>query len=384
MRAENAFLVGSITKEFTAAAILQLVERSLLSLDADVRIYVPTFNTHGRRITLEQVLTHTAGIPNIIDLAAFDSLSRLPHTVRELLDRTRDVPLHFEPGTSFRYSDTGYFLLGAIIEKVTGRSYAEYIESEITARLGLTRTRYATHQGLPGMSRGYAIAGDSVSIAPFIHMTVPYAAGALSSTVDDLFAWHRALRGGRVIAPSLLRRAWQGRSLSSGEYSGYGFGFKTCDLVGHRSISHGGFVNGFGAHALMLPDDGLDVIVLVNNQSDVPDAGRLARRIARFLITGSSQPPTYALGADERRRLVGRYQIGPRDVREITDSGGAVFARRNQRRPVRLVAQGPTVLTLESSEGDYLLTFSLGRDGKAERVRASLGCEPVDMAVRMP
>jgi CubicO group peptidase (beta-lactamase class C family) len=385
MRPDHAFLVGSITKEFTGVAILRLVAEGRVSLAEDVRTYVPSFNTHGRRITVEQVLTHTAGIPNIVDLPGFDSIAKHPHSVQQLLDATRTVPLSFEPGMSFRYSDSGYFLLGAIIEKVTGKAYGEYVESAIARPAGMTRTAYADGvRVIPGMASGYEIRNGVVTNAPFMDMTVPYAAGSMASTVDDLFLWHRALRDGKVLPKQLIDRAWEGRTLPNGVHSGYGYGFKACRIADRRSVSHGGFVNGFGAQALMLRDDAVDVIVLVNNQSDVPDAGRLARRIARFVVTGEQLPRYHTLSADERRRLAGRYEIAAGDVRTVIDSGGHVFMRRNQGNVVPLVALTPTSLTVSASEGDYTIHFVMGPDGIVSRMETKLGCEPIGVAPRMP
>lgn len=384
MRPDHVFLVGSITKEFTGVAILRLVSEGRVTLDADIRTYVPSFNTHGRRITVEQVLTHTAGLPNIVDLPAFDSLARHKHSVDALLAWTRDVPLHFDPGTGFRYSDTGYFLLGAIIEQVSGRTYAEYVEQVLVAPLGMHNTYYVDDRVLPKLVRGYVIEDGVPAVAPFMDMSVPYAAGSIASSVDDLFLWHRALREGRVIPNQLLQRAWEGRTLPNGLHSGYGFGFKTCRIGDRRSVSHGGFVNGFGAQALMLRDDGIDVIVLVNNQSDIPDAGRLARRIARYLVTGVTTPKPYQLTAAERARLVGRYRIGDGDVREVFDSIGEMFSRRNGRTPVQLLPLSPTSLTLGDSEGDYIINFVTDSAGRVSRTETKLGCEPVDTGVRIP
>lgn len=384
IRPDHVFAIGSITKEFTGAAILRLVSEGRIALDADVRAYVPDFNTHDRRVTVEHVLTHTGGLPNIVDLPEFESLARHPHSVDALLRHTRDVRAHFEPGSGFRYSDTGYFLLGAIIEKVTGRTYTEYIEQVIVRPLGMSRTHVADERVLKGMTRGYVVTAGVVLNAPYMDTTVPYAAGAIVSTVDDLFTWHRALRAGKVIPLPLLEKAWEGRVLPDGVHSGYGFGFKTCRIGDRRSVSHGGFVNGFGAQALMLRDDRIDVIVLVNNQSDIPDAGRLARRIARYLATGQPVPRAHALTAAERRSLVGRYQIASGEVREIVDSAGDLFSRRRGHAPTRLTALTPTALTTESSEGDYMLHFTLGADGNAARLETRRGCEPIDVGLRLP
>jgi len=329
MRPEHAFKIGSITKQFTAVAVLQLARQGRLSLEDDVRKHLPAFNTHNQRITIEQVLTHTSGLPTLVDLPGFETMARQDHSVAELLELTRDVPLHFVPGTSFRYSDTGYILLGAIIERVSGMSYGDYIATRLAGPLGMRNTRASDDAAIyPGRAKGYTVIDSQVRNATYISMTVPHAAGALASTADDLLIWHLALRDGRVVPAGTLARAWQGPMLPDGLRSGYGFGFKICTLAGRRSVSHGGLINGFSSTAIQLPGDSLDIVVLVNNDSDAPDAGRVARRIARYLLTGSAEPPYVTLSASQREALAGVYEIGAGDLREIIDSAGALFTRR--------------------------------------------------------
>jgi D-alanyl-D-alanine carboxypeptidase len=140
MNTEHAFKIGSITKQFTAIAILKLVERGKLDLKSDVRDYYPELPDYGKRITLEQILTHTSGLPSLVDLGTFEMLSRQHHSVVELIELTRTEPLHFNPGQGFFYSDTGYILLGGIIERMSGKSYGEFLESEILEPNGIRRT----------------------------------------------------------------------------------------------------------------------------------------------------------------------------------------------------------------------------------------------------
>jgi len=397
MEPEHVLEIASITKQFTAVAILQLVEQGRLGLEDDVRKHLPGFDTRGRTITVEQVLTHTAGLPNLVDRADFEELARRDHTTEELLALTAGQPLHFEPGTGFRYSDTGYILLGAIIERLSGLSYGDYVKREIFRPLGMERSVYADDRRIiPGRARGYVIEEGEVSNAPYLSMTVPHAAGGLASTVDDLLRWHLALRAGSVLSPELLERAWSPRTLPDGTVSGYGFGWQICTLAGHRTVEHGGFIPGFLAAALQLPDDGLDVIVLVNNGSDDPDPGALARRLGRLLLAGSPDAPTHRLAAEERAALVGTYSIAPGDRREIFEQGGTLFSRRGDRPgagPARpLAALSATELALADErwledgtlrDAPFVFRFELGPDGRAVRVRTFLRCEPVDRAERV-
>lgn len=181
----------------------------------------------------------------------------------------------------------------------------------------------------------------------------------------------------------MLKRAWTPRTLPDGTVSGYGFGWKLCTLAGRPTIEHGGFINKFQANLLRLPDDGLTIAVLVNNDADAPNPGVIARRLARFLLTGSPEVRFQALTAAQRAALVGRYAIAPGDVLVISERGGALDVQRNDR-PVRsLFALSPTELTLADGNGEFVLRFELGAAGRAGKVRSSLRCEPVDVATRV-
>jgi CubicO group peptidase (beta-lactamase class C family) len=383
MRPDHVLRIGSVTKQFTAVAILQLAARGLVALDADVRDYVPELDTRGRRITVEQVLTHTAGLANILDLESFDQLARQDYEVRELLALARDLPLRFEPGAGFRYSDTGYILLGAIVERVAGEPFGDYVESKVFRPLGMMDSWYADDRRLiPRRASGYTVRDGAVVRAPLLSMTVPHAAGALASTVDDLLKWQLALRAGTAAPPELLARAWQPRTLPDGIVSGYGFGFQLCSLAGRRTVEHGGFVNGFLASVLALPDDGIDVIVLANNDADAPDAGALARQLARLVVTGSAFERTAALTGPQRQALAGVYQVPGGEARTVAVEGKGLVLRRRTEPPQKLLALSPTELTAEAQESGVLLHFDLGPDGRATRMRRSLRCEPLDVALR--
>ena len=386
MQPDHLLGIGSITKQMTAVAILKLVEQGRLALDDDVRKYVPDMQTHGRTITIEQVLAHTSGLANFVDRPDFESLARLDHTPAQILALSRDMPLEFEPGTGYAYSDSGYILLGAIIERVTGRPYGEYMENALFRPLGMRNTWYGDDARiLPRRARGYTFREDRLANAEAISMTIPHAAGAVFSTVDDLIRWERALRSGEAVDIALLRKAWQPRRLPDGTITGYGLGWKLCDVAGHPTIEQGGFINGFTASLMRLPDAGVTIAVLVNNDADRPDAGAVARRAARLLLTGSASPPVHALSATESARLAGQYRIDADNVRRIFERDGRLYSQRNDDPPRPLYPLSPQVLAWDDQDGAYALVFDLAPDGRspASAVKATLRCSrPGETAVR--
>lgn len=384
MTAEHVLGTGSITKQFTSVAILQLVAQGKLALDDDVRRHLPQFQSYGKRITIEQLLSHTSGYPNIVDRPDFETLSRREMSLDQLMASTRDMPLHFEPGQGFRYSDSGYFALGAVIEAVSGQKYASYLEEELFRPLGMEHTWYADDARIiPGRAAGYSLRDGKVINAPHMSMTIPHAAGAVFSTVDDLARWDQALRSLEVLPKALLERAWSVRKLPDGTTSGYGLGWKVCSLAGHRTIEHGGFVNGFGAQLLRLPDDDLTIAILVNNDGDIPDAGALARRIARWLLTGSPIPAYQKLTPPQRAALVGTYAISGEDHRVISARDEGLFSKRSQGPEFQLYALSPSEFSIAGDDDALVFRFTIQGNGLASSVRPFLRCEPSDEAVRV-
>lgn len=382
MRPDHLLAVGSITKQFTAVALLRLVAAGVVALEDDVRAHVPEVDTGGRRATVEQVLTHTAGLPNLVDRSDFERLARLPATAVELLGLTRGVPLHFEPGQGFRYSDSGYILLGEIVARASGEPFGRHLEERLFRPLGLRDTWYgAGDRLLPRRARGYSVRdSETVEAAP-LDYSAAHGAGGVLSTADDLLRWSRALAVGAALPRDLTRRAWSPRTLPDGTRSGYGFGWQLCELAGRATREHGGFVPGFSANALHVAEEELDVIVLLNNDTD-PDAGRLARASARLLLTGAPAPAVAPLDARRRAALAGRYRTGGGARLEFVDRDAALELLRGDRTPQPLVALSPLELTTADGDDALVYRFELGADGRAARVRWSLRCEPVGSAER--
>jgi CubicO group peptidase (beta-lactamase class C family) len=271
--AETVYRIGSLTKQFTAAAVMQLVDAGAIDLNDSISVYVPDYPLQGQDVRVHHLLTHTSGIVSYTSLgdtfwvaAARQDLSH--SQMRELFE---DEPFDFPPGAEYRYNNSGYYLLGMIIEAAGGRPYDEYLEQEIFGPLGLTRSAYCHEREIvPGRAQGYENEeGELVNDDP-ISMNTPGAAGALCSTVPDLLAWSTALRSGSVVRHDSYKAMTTPARLGDGSPTGYGFGLGLRPLGDHFRVAHTGGINGFAAVMAHYPGADLDVVVLSNTATSVP------------------------------------------------------------------------------------------------------------------
>lgn len=290
---EMVFRLGSVAKQFTAMAILLLAEEGKLALDDDITTYLPDYPTQGQTITIEHLLTHTGGIKDFEFMPARLAAERTDLTVEEVIALFQDEPLDFAPGEQWSYSNSGYILLGAIIEQVSGLSYAEFIQQRIFTPLGMTHSYYDDPaQLIPGRVAGYTQTGDGYANAAYMSLTHPYAAGALASSVDDLAKWDAALYTNKLVKPATLRRAFQPYTLKNGQTPGYGYGWGIGAYAGHPLHEHNGGINGFTTQVLRLPADKVYIAILTNLDSWPLDLGDLAFTIATLVIDEPYQDPT--------------------------------------------------------------------------------------------
>ncbi|HVR95712.1 MAG TPA: serine hydrolase domain-containing protein, partial [Thermoanaerobaculia bacterium] len=296
---DMAFEIGSVTKQFTAAAILMLAERGQLRLDDDVTRHLPEFPTQGRKITIEHLLTHTSGIPSYTGLPEWQGQSRQEATVDQLIGFFRDKPLEFEPGTRWAYNNSAYVLLGAIVEKLSGKTYEQFVEEEIFKPLGMKDSRYGSKSEVVARrASGYEGETGAYRNASYLSMTQPYSAGALISTVDDLAAWDRALTGETLLKKASLERMFTPVSLASGLSTRYAYGWSVFDFEGRRVIEHGGDINGYASYLLRIPEERLVVVILSNNPEKRPRPDVLSMRIAaRLLGKDLENRPTVAFAS---------------------------------------------------------------------------------------
>jgi CubicO group peptidase (beta-lactamase class C family) len=261
------FRLGSITKQFTAAAILLLEERGKLKIDDPIKAYMPDAPSTWDRITIFNLLTHTSGIPNFTALPEYKSLQVSETTPVKTLAAVRDKPLDFFPGEKMLYSNSGYILLGFIIEKVTGGSYARFVQDNIFTPLGMKDSGYDSNTDIIAhRAAGYMPSPNGPVNAGYIHMTIPHAAGALYSTTEDLLRWERALFGGKVLSAASLRK------MTTPFKNDYALGVVATTADGRKVVQHAGGIDGFNTFLAYYPDDKLTVAVLANVNGPAPSA----------------------------------------------------------------------------------------------------------------
>lgn len=277
IKPEHVFRIGSTTKLFTAVAVMQLVDDGKLALDAPVSRYLDC-PPHWNRITIRQLLTHTSGIPNLsLDSGYWRTTARLEHQPEELVAPVRTRPLDFEPGTRFVYNNTGYNLLGLVIEKVSGKGYYDFIDARIARPLGLKHTLAGTDKQLiPGLVTGYQ---SGPKPAWLLSTSNFYAAGGLVSTVDDLAAFMLALQAGKLVSPAGLGLINTSHVLPDGKETGYGLGTWVRKLGGKRLVGHGGYFFNFYSQLEMDIDSGIVAVTLHNGDRFGGDNEELSKQL---------------------------------------------------------------------------------------------------------
>jgi CubicO group peptidase (beta-lactamase class C family) len=323
------FRLGSITKQFTAASILLLAEQDKLSLQDEITKFLPDYPTRGKKITVEHLLTHTSGIQSYTDMPEWLPLWRKDFTVKELIDFFKDKPMQFEPGESWAYNNSGYILLGAIIEKASGLIYEQFLEKNIFVPLGMKHSFYGhTERIIPRRIPGYQKGKDGIINAPYLSMTQPYSAGALLSNVDDLAVWNDAVFSGKVVKKESLEKAFTPFVLKNGESTGYGFGWFASAIQGHRTIEHGGGIHGFSTYELTLPDDGLFLAILTNSSIAGRGPEPRAIKIAHLALgLTESENKAVALAEKDLDSLVGVYENAQKVEFYLTREGAKFFAQ---------------------------------------------------------
>lgn len=375
-RPGTVYRIGSITKQFTAAMVMRLVEEGAISLDDPVTRFLPDYDTQGHTVTVRHLLNHTSGIFSYTSLGeeAWATTFRHDLTDAELIDLFESEPFDFEPGAEQRYNNSAYVLLGPIIEAATGKPYARYLEEDLLAPLGLEHTLYCdVTRVVPDRASGYEYEGGQLVNASFLSMNVPGGAGAMCSTVGDLLAWTRMLHGGEVVSAASLREMTTPTVVASGDTIPYGFGLALGDLEGHRSVAHGGGINGFISMLAHYPEEGITVAVLTNAGSG--PAGRVEEMVARAAL-GLELPRVEdrALTPELIERVAGTYAIdlgGEALELTIFEEEGRLMAQAEGQGANRLRWQGGTTF-IPTFDDQVRLVFEPA-DGPAERVTLHQG-----------
>ncbi len=311
---DTVFPIASITKSFTALSIMQLVDAGKISLDDPVKKYLVNYPEPGASIALRQLLNHTSGIPNYTAQPEFPRAPRRDFSQDEMLAFFKDKPLDFHPGERGRYSNSNAFLLGMIIEKVSGQSYAEYIEDHIIKPFGLTRTYYYDNNRLIAhRSHGYEQTSEGWENAIQFSATVPFSAGAIMSTVGDLLKYRFGVFQGAVTNEHVRNLITTKDKLNDGTEVFYALGCLIMgSMDGHAKMSHSGSIFGFSSFYAYYPDDDVTVVVLTNNQRASVMPVSIERKLSRVAL-GIKAPVIKDLTptAKELKKYVGDYDIKP-------------------------------------------------------------------------
>lgn len=286
---DTVYEIGSITKQFTATLAMMLVEDGKLKLDEKISTYLPKMPDVWKDITVRHLLTHTSGIKGYTEVTDFFKLSKLPHTQEEIVGMVSGLPLEFTPGAKWAYSNSGYFLLGMILEKAGGKPYETLLQERIFTPLGMTRTRSCDPDAIiPNRASSYSWTGKGYRNMFPLDKSAAFSAGFLVSTVEDMAKWDAALYTEKLLKKSSLDQMWTQAKLTDGKTADYGFGWGVAKRNGHRAIEHGGGTAGFVSNISRYVDDKLTVIVLTNCNNANP--GGITQSVAGLTVPALTPP----------------------------------------------------------------------------------------------
>jgi D-alanyl-D-alanine carboxypeptidase len=365
MQADDVLRLGSITKQFTAVAIMLLVDQGKISLTDNMTTIFPDYPESGKKITIEHLLTHTSGIPSYTSKADFRANSGKDLSVSQMVDSFKSDPLEFEPGSTWNYSNSGYFLLGAVIEKISGEPYAQFVAKHLFTPLGMNNTSYEGYERTKqARAAGHSPSKSGFDPSPTLSMSQPYAAGSLTSTVDDLALWDSAIGAGKLLTPESWKRAFTAYNLSNGQSSNYGYGWSIGKLDGSLMISHGGGINGFSTYALRLPQEKIYVAVLTNADGGLAAPEMVASRLAAKAI-GKPIPDFKAISIDGKMldQYAGVYKIDEKNRRTFVREGDKLVMSRTNGPSSTLQAYSSTGFF---RDGNSLLHIEFVKNAKAE------------------
>lgn len=359
----TVFRMGSISKQFSAAIVLQLAAEGKLSLDDKLSRFLPAFPKPGADATVAQLLNHTVGVQSYTNIPGWmvEANTNKAYTTEQMIAQFKDLPSPFKPGEKWDYNNSGYVLVGAVIEKVTGKPWYQNVDERIAKPLGLTTIRYGVLEGeTPNMAAGYTDAEGKVAPAQKIHMSVPHAAGALIGSVEDLAKWADALHHGKVVPQPYYARMIAPTSLPDGSKQDYGFGIAPREVRGHPAIGHGGGIFGFSTDSIYLPQEDVFVAVFTNSDSPQTDPAMVMLKLAA--MAADDPFPTFhkvAFHAKAVAPWVGVYKLD-KGERRLFLRGGKLFTVRSGGGELEAYAAGKGRYFYDNS----LSWFELKRDAQ--------------------
>lgn len=368
------FRIASLTKQFTAVAILLLEERGELKVTDLLKQHIPDAPVAWSRISIFHLLNHTSGIPNYTRFPNFAAFTTSAKTPEQQIDYFRDKPLEFEPGSNFEYNNSGYVLLGYLIEKLTGQSYETFIFEHIFKPLGMSDSGYDNNaEIISHRASGYRVGASGLLNAEYLDMSIPYSAGSLYSTTQDLLRWQKAMFGGKILSTESLEK------MMKPSLNHYGLGVIISSLEGHQAIMHAGGTSGFNTFMIYSPHDDLTIIVLANlislgwvAQDLTFKMAKLARSHAvtlaseRIEITLSSEILTQYVGTYNVSPYVGPYGLTSMRQIEITLESGYLMMQEDNQQKIKLLPESETQFF--GKIPDIQITFNQDRSNVAHFV----------------
>lgn len=379
---KTKFRLGSITKQFTAAAILLLEERGKLKVDDSVKKYMPDAPAAWDKITIFNLLTHTSGIPNFTSFPDYRKLEPFAATPEELVTRFRDKPLDFQPGEKWSYSNSGYVLLGYLIEKISGESYAQFVQDNIFKPLGMVESGYDSNSAIiEDRASGYAPGQNGIVVnAGYIDMTIPLSAGGLYSTTEDLLRWEQGLFGGKLLSAASLKK------MTTPFKNDYAFGLGVRSVNGHEEIAHGGGIEGFNTALAYYPDEKLTVVVLANVNGPAQEIATDLHTIAEGgNVVLTSERKVVKMDPKTFDGYVGSYQLAPGFILKVSREGNRFMTQASGQGPVEIFPEGDhdffanvvnaqiTFVTNSQGQATELILHQGGEHRHAPRVEGTTG-----------
>ena len=334
------FRLGSITKQFTSASIFLLEERGKLKVDDPVKKYMLDAPAAWDKVTVFNLLTHTSGIPSFTGFPDYASTEAIPTTPEKLVARFRDKPLEFQPGEKWNYSNSGYVLLGYLIEKISGQPYAKFVQENIFDPLGMKDSGYDSNSALMlRRASGYAPSANGPVNAGYIDMSIPLSAGGLYSTTGDLLRWEQGLFGGKLLSSASLQK------MTTPFKNDYACGLAVHMVKGRKLIEHGGGIEGFNTQLSYYPEEKLTVVVLGNLNGSSP--GEIASKMAALAhgekVVLAEERKEIVVPAKILAEYVGSYELGPGFVFVVTLEGEQLVTQITGQPKVPIFAESETM-----------------------------------------
>ena len=364
---ETKFRIGSVTKQFTASCILQLIERGKLSLDDKLSKFVPDF-PKGDSVTIHMLLNHTSGIASYTGLPHFENVARLSWSRDSIISFFKTQPYNFSPGTKFLYNNSGYFLLGFLIEKLSGLSYEDYLRRNIFDKTGMMNTGVDKSDSVLTLrARGYSMQNKKIVNAGFISMAWPFSAGSLYSTVEDLYKWDRALYGTAILSNSSKQKMF-----TPGK-SNYGYGIIIDSLEKHPRIWHNGGIPGFLSNISRYVNDDVCIIVLANNEivlsNTLPISDVVAEGLADIVFDLPYETPyvhkEVKIDPALLDRYVGKYKAFL--TLDVIKKDGKLYRHREGSADIELKPESETKF-FYSDDSNRQLEFEVDKNGKVVKI----------------